>query len=135
MDESSCYQSNREKNILDKYIPRESDDYTSYMTKLKQAAIGGVVVKGLKETLKAIESDKAEVVFLAQDCELEDYKKLIIDYCNIHSKTLVDVKAWTELRDILIDGIPSSMVLENARKKGKVAKISPKCYSAAIVEF
>lgn len=98
---------------------------------LKEAFLKGNVVKGLKETLKAIETNRAKIVYLAKDCELDNYKKLITDSCSVYNISLIEVGDWTLLRDILMPGDTSKEIIENAKRKGKIAKINPKCYCAA----
>ncbi len=117
------------------YNKDEREAYKKNMNILRQASLCGSVVKGLKETIKAIESHKAKVVYLANECELEDYKKVIREFCGLFMTKLIIVNDWRELRDILIKGIPSSILEENAIKKGKTLRLTPKCYSAAILEF
>jgi ribosomal protein L7Ae-like RNA K-turn-binding protein len=114
--------------------PDPLEIYKMNLIQLKQASIAGVVVKGLKETLKAIESQKAKLVFIAVDNELEDYKKILTDFCSLYKKPLIEVNEWKELRDLLMDEIPSKILINRAKKKGKIAKITPKCYCAAIIE-
>lgn len=110
---------NSEKNIL----------------QLKIAALNGIVVKGLKETLKSIESQKAKVVYLALDCELEDYTRIVKEYCTLFKRNLVEVQNWMELRNILMNKPPSSYLELKAKRNGKIAKIGPKCYCAAILDY
>jgi hypothetical protein len=83
------------------------------------------IVKGLKETLKAIETRKAKVVFLAEDTPLDTYKTVIRQYCSIfyHSNlVLLEVKEWMKLRNVAFGFRGKKEELQN-----------PKCYCAAIL--
>jgi ribosomal protein L7Ae-like RNA K-turn-binding protein len=111
------------------------DVYISSLNKLKFAAKCGSVSKGLKETLRAIKSQKAKLVYLAVDCDLPDYKKVIEESCDLFKVKIFEVNDWKEIRDCVMDCVPSGIIFEKARRNGVKAKIKPKCYVAAILRF
>ena len=104
-----------------------------YMLTLKYASVTNRVVKGLKETLRAIESGQARVVFSAF-CENQDYMNLIKIYCDLYKTEIIFIENWMDLRDIVFNCKPSTEIEEKARKQGKIAKIKPKCYCVAIID-
>lgn len=93
----------------------------------------GNVIKGIKETIKAIEFKKAKFVYIAEDCELKDYIDLIVQLCEFNNVQYYKVKSWRHLRDILIDGLTSLEIENIARIKNKDPKITPKCNCAVIL--
>ncbi len=120
-------------SISNDNLPPHFEKYSEQMTKLKYAAATGTVVKGLKETLRAIESGKAKIVYCAKN-ENEDYMNLIQKFSEIYKIELVMVSDWLELRDNIFKTKPSNLIIEEARRQGKIPKITPKCFCAAIIE-
>ena len=108
-------------------------NFIANKNRLKQANLNGGVVKGFKETIKAIESGKAKLVFLAKDCENMEYYSIIRELKTIFSFELQEIDTWVELRDILGLGIPSDILIDKKKKLGKEPKIRPKCHCAAII--
>jgi ribosomal protein L7Ae-like RNA K-turn-binding protein len=105
-----------------------------------QAVLGislnhGGVVKGVAETLKALESAKAKVVFVAEDCDNEQIVNTIRALAEQSGVPVVVVPTWIELKDFCKLGMLSSTIIKIAEEKGKEAKIKPRCSSAAIVEW
>jgi ribosomal protein L7Ae-like RNA K-turn-binding protein len=121
MSKSSIYQA----------TPQEK--YSEQMARLKYAASTGIVVKGLKETLRAIESGKAKIVYCAKN-DNENYMSLIQKFSEIYKTECLVVDNWLELRDTLFQTKPSFQIIEEARRQGKIPKINPKCYCAAIID-
>jgi ribosomal protein L30E len=84
------------------------------------------IVKGLKETLKAIETGRAKVVFIASNAPLENYKTVIKEYCNIFCDNSVnyifEVDDWVKLRNVVFEYSGKNEIRSN-----------PKCYCAAIL--
>jgi hypothetical protein len=85
------------------------------------------IVKGLKETLKAIETRRAKYVFIAMDAPLENYKTVIKQYCLIfndnESKNFIfEVDEWIKLRNVAFSYYGAQETKQN-----------PKCYCAAIL--
>jgi len=108
-------------------------EYKYLMAYLNYSLDNGNVMNGIKETIRSIEMKKAKLVFVAEDCEIQDYSNLIIKLCEMNQVSYIKVLHWTNLRDILFKG-PTSIELENiAKSKGKPAKITPKCNSAVIL--
>jgi len=60
---------------------------------------------------------------------------LVSEHAKIFNIPIVIVKDWRDIRDAVMNGEPSYISIEKARKVGKVEKISPKCYCAAIIEY
>jgi small subunit ribosomal protein S12e len=111
------------------------DRLTAIQTVLGIALHHGGVVKGIAETLKALEAQKAKVVFLAEDCDNDQYKDTIHALANAQNVPVVDVPTWIELKDFCKLGLLSSTIQKIAEEKGKEAKIKPRCSSAAIVDY
>jgi ribosomal protein L7Ae-like RNA K-turn-binding protein len=101
--------------------------------RLKHANLVGGVVKGFREVIKAIESGKAKLVFLAKDCENLEYYNIIKELKTIFSFELQEIENWIELRDLLGLGMPSEIIIEKKKKLGKEPKIRPKCHSAVVI--
>ncbi len=105
-----------------------------------QAVLGtalnhGGVVKGVAETLKALEAGKAKIVFLAEDCDNQQYKDTVTTLASNSGVPLVEVPTWIELKDFCKLGLDSTTIQKIAEEKGKEAKIKPKCSCAAIIEW
>jgi hypothetical protein len=108
-------------------------NYLYLMAFLNYQNDNGNVFNGIKETLRAIELKKAKLVYVAVDCEIQDYSDLIIKLCKINAIPYIKVLHWTNLRDVLFKG-PIAAELEKAAKiKGKPVKITPKCNSAVVL--
>ena len=91
------------------------------------------LVKGLAETVKAIESQKSKVVFIAEDCDNDEYKKLVRTLAAQYKVPLIEVPQWIELKDSCNLGLHSEIIKKVAKEKGKPEKIKPRCSSAAII--
>merc|ERR1719321_819977 len=83
---------------------------------LKNAIVNDVVVRGLHEVAKVLDGGKAQVVFLAESCNEQTYKKLVQGLCAEHNVPLVDVPdnkslgEWAGLCKIDKDGLPRKVV-------------------------
>ena len=95
----------------------------------------GAVVKGIAEVLKALEAGKVQMVFLADDCDNDQYKDTIKALAAQFKVTVVSVEAWESLKDYCKLGLPSATIKAVAEEKGKEAKIKPKCSSCAIIDW
>jgi ribosomal protein L7Ae-like RNA K-turn-binding protein len=95
----------------------------------------GGVLKGVAEVLKSLEAGKAKVVFLADDCDNEQYKETVRTLAEQTGVPVVDIPTWIELKDFCKLGMNSATIIKVAEEKGKEAKIKPRCSVAAIVDF
>lgn len=116
-----------------KETQNEKNNEEKYLTLLKYEKLLGNVVKGIKETLKAIENRRAKFVYLAGDCELTDYNKILEEYCKTLKIDYYIVDKWHKLRDIVMKGPKSEEIEEKIKKTGKKMKMKPFCCSVAII--
>ena len=93
------------------------------------------VLKGISETIKALENGKVQLIFLAEDCDNSQYKETLTALANQHKVKIISVDTWEDLKDYCKLGLPSATIKKIAEDKGKDAKIKPRCSSAAIVDF
>jgi len=95
----------------------------------------GGVLKGVAEVLKALELGKSKVkmVFLAEDCDNDEYKNVVSTLAKQQGVPLVEIPTWVELKDFCKLGLASQVITRIAEEKGKAAKIKPRCSSAAII--
>ncbi len=112
----------------------DENEYFEALQRLKIAAIVGTIVKGVKETLKAIEAKKCLEVFLSKECEDDSYKKCIKDYCEMYSIPIIEVENKYLIRDTVMLGLPSDILISKALSIGKEPKVMPNCHVAAILE-
>ena len=113
----------------------ENEELEAHLQVLKKAALAGIIVKGVKETLKAIEANRCKVVFITKDCEDDSYKKCIRDYSEMYSVPIIEVDSKYLIRDTVMLGIPSKIIINKARSNGKEPKVMPNCYVAAILAY
>ena len=111
------------------------DRETAIQKALKVALTRGTVVKGISEVLKALEAQKVKVIFLAENCDNDQYKKTIQVLAKEHKVPIISIDTWENLKDYCRLGLLSSTIKEIAEKKGKEAKIKPRCSSAAILDW
>ena len=102
---------------------------------LKIALTRGTVVKGISEVLKALEAKKVKVVFLADNCDNDQYKSTVTAVAKEHKVPIINIDTWENLKDYCRLGLLSSTIKEIAEKKGKEGKIKPRCSSAAILDW
>lgn len=93
------------------------------------------VLKGISETLKALENGKVLLIFLADDCDNAQYKETLLALAKEHGVKVISVESWEQLKDFCKLGINSEKIRQIAEDKGKEAKIKPRCSSASIVDF
>ena len=93
------------------------------------------VLKGVSETLKALENNKVKLIFLADDCDDENYKNVLTLLAKEKKVPVVSVDTWENLKDFCKLGLPSSEIRRIAEDKGKDPKIKPRCSSASIIDF
>ena len=108
---------------------------TAIQKVLKVALTRGAVVKGISEVLKALEAQKVIVVFLANNCDNDQYKQTITALAKEKKVPVLTIDTWENLKDYCHLGLLSSTIKEIAEKKGKEAKIKPRCSSAAILDW
>ena len=120
-------------------VPEQPAQELTFETALEKAlAIAltrGAVVKGLAEVLKALEAGKVKMIFLAEDCDNEQYKTTLNALAAQFKVPVVQVETWESLKDYCKLGLPSATIKKVAEEKGKEAKIKPKCSSCAIIEW
>ena len=83
--------------------------------------------------MKALERQEVKIVFLADDCDHQQYKDLVYALAKQYNVPVVDVPTWEELKDFCKLGNPSETIRKIAEEKGKEAKIKPRCSVASIV--
>ena len=93
------------------------------------------LVKGIAETVKALEAQKAKIVFLAEDCDNDEYKNLILALAGQNKVPVVEVPSWVELKDFCKLGLHSDIIKKVAAEKSKEPKIKPRCSSSAIIDW
>ncbi len=108
---------------------------TAIQTVIDTAAHHGGLVKGVRETMKAIESQKAKIVFLAEDCDNDEYKNKVTLFAKQNGVPVIDVATWVELKDACHLGLKSELLQKIAEEKGKEAKMKPRCSTATIIDW
>ena len=93
------------------------------------------VVKGVAETVKALERQEVKIIFMASDCENDQFKELVTALAKQYQVAVVEVPTWIELKDLCKLGYPSETIIKMAEDKKKEPKIKPRCSVAAIVVF
>lgn len=93
------------------------------------------VLKGISETIKALENEKVKMVFYAEDCDNDQYKETLYALASQYKVKVVEVSSWEELKDYCKLGLPSATIRSIAEDKGKDAKIKPRCSCASIIDF
>ena len=108
-------------------VPEQPAQELTFETALEKAlAIAltrGAVVKGLAEVLKALEAGKVKMIFLAEDCDNEQYKTTLNALAAQFKVPVVQVETWESLKDYCKLGLPSATIKKVAEEKGKEAKI------------
>lgn len=104
-------------------------------TVLQRALNVNGVLKGVSETIKALENGKVQLIFLADDCDNAKYKETLRAIADQHKVKIVDVDSWEELKDNCKLGLDSEKIRQIAESKGKDAKIKPRCSCASIIDF
>ncbi len=108
---------------------------TAIQKALKIALTRGTVVKGISEVLKALEAQKVKIIFLAEDCDNDQYKQTIKALAKEFKVPVLTIDSWEKLKDFCRLGLLSSTIRELAEKKNKEAKIKPRCSSCAILDW
>ena len=108
---------------------------TAIQKALKIALTRGSVVKGISEVLKALEAQKVKIIFLAEDCDNDQYKNTLKALAKEFKVPILNVENWEKLKDFCRLGLLSTTIREIAEKKGKEGKIKPRCSSCAILDW
>lgn len=114
---------------------KEAESLEEEVLTLKKAVLAGVVSKGIKETLKNLESNKCKKVYLSVEADDDTYKKCIKEYCELYSVPIVEINEKYLIRDTVLIGKPSEIIIKEAKIKGKIPKVMPNCYVAGIIEY
>jgi len=70
---------------------------------------------------------------MANDCNDDNYKNLVIALAKQYQVVVVEIPTWIELKDLCKLGYPSWTIKKMAEDKKKEPKIKPRCSVAAIV--
>ena len=97
--------------------PIQLDKSTAIAQVLDKASTRGVLVKGIGEVCKALEAQKVKVIFLASDCDREDYKNTVRSLANLMKVPVIDVDKWEMLKEKL--GVRGSRSFSIARARQK----------------
>ncbi len=131
MSEEMEVEKPQEEQIIE--TPLNKD--TAIQKALKIALTRGTVVKGISEVLKALEAQKVKIIFLAEDCDNDQYKQTIKALAKEFKVPVLTIDSWEKLKDFCRLGLLSSTIREVAEKKNKEAKIKPRCSSCAILDW
>ena len=67
---------------------------TAIQKALKIALTRGTVVKGISEVLKALEAQKVKIIFLAEDCDNDQYKQTIKALAKEFKVPVLTIDSW-----------------------------------------
>ena len=135
MSEEKMEVEQQEQQVEEQVQEAPLNKETAIQKALKVALTRGAVVKGISEVLKALEAQKVKVIFLADNCDNDQYKQTIIALAKEKKVPVLTVDTWENLKDYCRLGLLSSTIKEIAEKKGKEGKIKPRCSSAAILDW
>lgn len=94
----------------------EMDIMKALQEVLKKSLVHDGLVRGLRETAKALDRREAQLCVLASDCDAKDYTKLIEGLCGEHDVSLVRVPdkkqlgEWSGLCKIDAEGNATKVV-------------------------
>eukprot|EP00173_Palmaria_palmata_P000304 Plantae.Rhodophyta-Palmaria_palmata.ctg11372.p1 GENE.Plantae.Rhodophyta-Palmaria_palmata.ctg11372~~Plantae.Rhodophyta-Palmaria_palmata.ctg11372.p1 ORF type:complete len:151 (+),score=40.78 Plantae.Rhodophyta-Palmaria_palmata.ctg11372:128-580(+) len=94
----------------------EMDIMKALQEVLKKSLVHDGLVRGLRETAKALDRREAQLCVLASDCDAKDYTKLIEGLCGEHDVSLVRVPdkkqlgEWSGLCKIDAEGVATKVV-------------------------
>ena len=115
--------------------PKEMTKVLAVQIIITNARNNNGLVKGIAETVKALESQKAKVVFIANDCDNDEYKKLLTTLAGQYKVPIIEIPEWIELKDSCKLGLHSEIIRKVAKEKNKPEKIKPRCSSACIIDW
>ena len=125
---------NVEQAITSEQVPLDKN--TAITQVLEKASTRGVLVKGIAEVCKALEAQKVKIIFLAKDCDKNEYKTLITALANQMKVPVVEVDSWQFLKDACHLGLSTEKIIKAANEKGKgEPKIKPRCSSCAVLDW
>ena len=124
-----------ETNVTVQVEQKELNKESAIQIVIQRALNVNGVLKGIAETIKALENQKVQLIFLADDCDNEQYKETLTALANQYKVKIISVPTWEELKDYCKLGLLSSTIKKVAEEKGKEAKIKPRCSCASIVDF
>ncbi len=122
---------NENVNVESKELTKE----TAIQRVIQRALNVNGVLKGIAETIKALENSKVQLIFLAEDCDNSQYTETLRALAKQYKVRIVTVGAWEDLKDYCKLGMLSSTIRQVAEDKGKEAKIKPRCSCASIIDF
>jgi ribosomal protein L7Ae-like RNA K-turn-binding protein len=96
---------------------------------LRQINLSGRVAKGFNCTVKAILKGKAKVVFLASDCDHNDYKNLITGLCR---KNHVPLQAFPSKKAL---GVALGLVQVRANGELRSESHQRACGACALIKY
>ena len=135
MSEEKMEVEQQEQQVEEQVQEAPLNKETAIQKALKVALTRGAVVKGISEVLKALEAQKVKVIFLANNCDNDQYKQTITALAKEKKVPVLTIDTWENLKDYCHLGLLSSTIKEIAEKKGKEGKIKPRCSSAAILDW
>ena len=135
MSEEKMEVEQQEQQVEEQVQEAPLNKETAIQKALKVALTRGAVVKGISEVLKALEAQKVKVIFLANNCDNDQYKQTITALAKEKKVPVLTIDTWENLKDYCRLGLLSSTIKEIAEKKGKEGKIKPRCSSAAILDW
>lgn len=115
--------------------PVELDRPSAIQTVLNIALKTGQVVKGIAEVIKALECHKVQCIFLADDCDNQQYKTTLTALAKELNVPVLALETWVDIKDYCKLGLSSATIQEVAKQKGKEAKIKPRCSSCAVIDW
>ena len=122
---------NENVNVESKELTKES----AIQLVIQRALTVNGMIKGISETIKLLEQGRIKLVFLADDCDNEQYKETLQAIADLHKVKVVSIESWQKLKDFCKLGLPSETIVKIAEDKGKEPKIKPRCSCASITDF
>ena len=127
---------NTNENVANVNVePKDLTKESAIQIVIQRALNVNGVLKGISETIKALENQKVQLIFLADDCDNDQYKETLTAIANQYKVKIISVGTWEELKDYCKLGLPSDTIRKIAETKGKEAKIKPRCSCASIIDF
>jgi small subunit ribosomal protein S12e len=96
---------------------------------LRQINLSGRVAKGFNCTVKAIIKGKAKIVILADDCDNNDYKRLITGLCQ---KNHVKLQPFASKQDLALALGLVQLRANGSTREGKRPRV---CGACAVIKY